>query len=245
MINNEFYKELGEKWHTSEGDAVALLRLENQTKAPWVMDVLKRLHPAGARVLDAGCGGGFLTLELAKAGWQCTGLDVSESVMAPAQARDIEKRISWRVGSVEALPFADNSFDAVCMMDVLEHVTDPRLAVREALRVLNPGGTFIFHTFNRTWLSWLFAAKGLDWFIPDSPAHIHDWKMFIRPQELESWLNEAGWRVEEFRGIHPRVRSVLSLLVRRKVPSDFQFKLGGGLQVGYLGYARKKSPASS
>jgi 2-polyprenyl-6-hydroxyphenyl methylase/3-demethylubiquinone-9 3-methyltransferase len=239
MINNEFYKLLGERWHTAQGDAVALLRRENEAKSPWVREKIRRFHGDRAAVLDVGCGGGFLTLALLREGHQVTGLDVCESVMASGRARDTEKRARWIVGDALALPLPDASFDVVCMMDVLEHVERPRDAVREALRVLKPQGSFLFHTFNRTWLSWLVAAKGLEWFIRDSPAHVHDWAMFVRPAELQGWLSAGGFAVEELRGIHPRIRSVLRLVLSRRVPADFHFVLGGGLQVGYLGCARR------
>lgn len=122
---------------------------------------------------------------------------------------------------------------------MLEHVHEPKTAVQEAIRVLKTDGTLLFHTFNRTWMAWLFAAKGLDWFIPGSVDHIHEWKMFIKPSELKSWLAKLNFEVEEFRGIHPRVGSVLKLLATRKVPADFEFTLGGHLQVGYLGCANR------
>lgn len=240
VIDNEFYKELGERWHTSEGDAVALLRRENETKSPWVIrKILERGNPH-ATVLDIGCGGGFLTLALIRAGFRCTGLDVAESVLASGRARDVEKKANWIVGDALNLPFEKHSFDAVCIMDVLEHVPDPRRAVQEALRVLKPGGTFLFHTFNRTPMAWLFAAKGLDWFLRDSQTHVHDWKMFIKPRELESWIQSEGFSVSEWQGIHPTLKSVLKLVFTRKVPADFAFDLGGPLLVGYLGVAHHK-----
>lgn len=104
MINNEFYKDLGEKWHTSSGDAVALLRLENKTKAPWVITKLNRHHAPDAKVLDVGCGGGFLSLELAARGFHVTALDVDERVLASGRARDSKNQIDWKVGTAEQLP---------------------------------------------------------------------------------------------------------------------------------------------
>ena len=241
MINNEFYKHLGESWYTAEGDAVALLRQENLTKAPWVADALLKHVGANARVLDVGCGGGFLSLELADRGYRVTGLDVDDAVMAGGRRRDVTAQIEWRVGTAEALPFADHVFDAVCMMDVLEHVRDWPGAVAEATRVLKPGGVFIFHTFNRTMLSWLFAARGLDWFIRDSQSHVHDWRMFIRPRELAARLKSLKFGVREWSGIQPRIFSwaFLRLVLTRRVPKDFGFKIGGGLRVGYLGVAAR------
>lgn len=242
MIDNEFYKHLGEAWFTAEGDAVALLRQENLTKAPWVANrILAHVGP-GARVLDVGCGGGFLSLDLSARGYRVTGLDVDEAVMAGGRLRDRANQVDWRVGTAEALPFGDHAFDVVCMMDVLEHVRDWRAAVTEATRVLAPGGVFIFHTFNRTARSWLFAARGLDWFIKDSPAHVHEWRMFIKPAELATHLAKINYQVREWSGIQPRIfsKAFAKLLVTRRVPKDFGFRIGGGLGVGYLGVAARR-----
>jgi 2-polyprenyl-6-hydroxyphenyl methylase/3-demethylubiquinone-9 3-methyltransferase len=236
MIDNEFYKDLGERWYEADGGVISLLRLENEFKTPWVL----RQLPAAQRILDIGCGGGFLTLALAAHGHRCTGLDVDERVFAAAQTRAGQTEIEWVVGRAHSLPFADASFDAVCLMDVLEHLNEPGLAVVEAARVLKPGGRIFFHTFNRTWLSWLVAAKGLDWFLPDSPAHVHDWALFLTPVEVQGWLDALNFRDVEFTGIAPKWTSVVKLMARRRVPENFEFTLGGGLAVGYLGTAIKK-----
>ena len=243
MINNEFYKDLGDQWYRSKGDAVALLRLEKAVTTPWVFHQIHRFHPdvSRIRVLDVGCGGGLLTNELAGAGMDCTGLDVSAEALEVGRRQPGGERVNWVVGSAERLPFASGGFDVVCLMDVLEHVDDPREALKEATRMLTPEGTLLFHTFNRTPLGWLFAAKGLDWFIKDSPTHIHDWKMFLRPQEIREWLGDFGFGQIQFQGIRPQLlsRAFVRFLATRQVPENFKFKLSRGLGVGYLGCARR------
>lgn len=240
MINNEFYKELGDKWYTAEGDAIALLRLEKAATNPWVIERIRERHgDKPVRLLDIGCGGGLLTFDLAKQGWKCTGMDVDDQVLNVGRKRDVKNEIDWIVGKAEILPFADKSFDVVCIVDVLEHVFDPKKCLGEAARVLRPGGTLVFHTFNKTIMSYLFAAKGLDWFIKDSQDHIHDWNLFIDPKVLTGWLEEFGLKVQRMEGLHPKIwsRAFFQLLLTRRVPRDFKFQIGGGLYMGYLGCA--------
>lgn len=240
MINNEFYKKLGNQWFESKGDAVALLRLEGRLKTPWVLGQLSDLPP-GRPILDVGCGGGDLALALAEQGMVCTAVDVEDSILNVGRGRDLQNKVTWILGQALDLPIATSSQDAVCIMDVLEHVDDPRRAVAECVRVLKPGGKFLFHTFNRTFLAWLFAAKGLDWFIKNSPQNVHDWKMFIKPDEMVGWLSELGMHGVSLTGIGPKVNSkaFAKLVFTRTVSEDFEFKLGPSLQVGYLGAATK------
>jgi 2-polyprenyl-6-hydroxyphenyl methylase / 3-demethylubiquinone-9 3-methyltransferase len=240
MIDNEFYKNLGERWYSSTGDAVALLRLEGLAKTPWVLEQLRAI-PAGGHVLDVGCGGGDLVLELSRRGYRATGVDRADSIVEVGRARDREKRAEWLTGDAMSLPLMSESQDAVCIMDVLEHVEDPGRVLEECARVLKPGGSLLFHTFNRTALSWLFAAKGLDWFLKDSPKHIHDWRMFIKPRELEDRLRVLGFHDFTFQGIGPVVSSkaFLALVFTGRVHEDFKFQLTDSLAVGYLGSAIK------
>ncbi len=98
------------------------------------------IHP-GDRVLDVACGTGVLTREAAsRAGptGAVTGLDLSPEMLAVA-AR-LSPGLRWQQGSAEALPFADQSFDAVVSQFGLMFFPDPVAGLREMVRVLVPGG---------------------------------------------------------------------------------------------------------
>ena len=125
---------------------------------------LPHLRP-GMRVLDLGCGPGTITAGLAAAVAPAAvvGLDVAPSVLD--QARRVVgdrqlRNVSFLAGSAEDLPFPAGWFDAVFAHTLLEHVSDPMAALREARRVLKPSG--------------LLGVRDCDWgtgaFHPPDPA---------------------------------------------------------------------------
>jgi ubiquinone/menaquinone biosynthesis C-methylase UbiE len=95
--------------------------------------------PAG-RLLDIGCGGGSHTAVFAAAGWDPVGLDVSEAQLQLARERGCEVVL----GRAESLPFDDASFDAAVSLWTHTDVEDWPAVLREARRVVRPGGPFVY-----------------------------------------------------------------------------------------------------
>jgi SAM-dependent methyltransferase len=100
------------------------------------LDELELPSPCG--ILDAGCGSGRTLDELIDYGDAC-GVDVSPAAVAATRARGHEAH----VGSVEELPFADDTFDLVTCLDVVEHTPDDRRTLAELRRVTRPGGALL------------------------------------------------------------------------------------------------------
>lgn len=119
------------------GDATARATLQT---IPRLLDHA-RLFP-GAKVLDAGCGPGFVAASAKLLGADAEGIDFSEAMVE--QAKDQFPDINFSVADVEDLPAQDETFDAVLSNIVLFHVTDPEKAMSEARRVLKPSGRFVF-----------------------------------------------------------------------------------------------------
>lgn len=96
----------------------------------------------GAKVLDAGCGPGYVAACAEVLGASSKGIDFSPNMIAEARRRF--PGIAFEVGDIEQLPLADETQDAVLSNIVLFHVTRPESVMSEAFRVLLPGGKFVF-----------------------------------------------------------------------------------------------------
>ena len=101
--------------------------------------------PSGLAVLDAGCGEGYLSRRLASDGATVTGIDSSTSLIEAAQERNLQDGppIRFDVGSVETLPYTDNTFDLVVCNHLMNDLRDPAGPIREFGRVLRGGGSMV------------------------------------------------------------------------------------------------------
>jgi ubiquinone/menaquinone biosynthesis C-methylase UbiE len=106
----------------------------------------QRIAPR-TQVLDLGCGTGVLTKALAALGHEVTGVDISQAMLDKIDTTCASGSITLRQGDVYALPFADASFEGVITRWVVPHFRDWPTILKEAGRVLRPGGVMVFdHT---------------------------------------------------------------------------------------------------
>lgn len=240
-INNAFYDDLNDKWYTALNHPVALLRAENEVRAPWVLKTIQAQIGKRAKVLDVGCGAGFLSNALASSDFEVTGVDISKSSLEVAQRHDVSGKAIYLEANAYNLPFENESFDVVCAMDILEHVEKPARLIKEASRVLRPGGLFFFHTFNRNLFSYLLVIKGVDWFVKNAPENMHVYELFITPDELNAMCTKYDLKVEDLRGFSPDMfsKGFWKLPLTRTIAPDFKFHFSKSTATGYCGFARK------
>ncbi|HJN91722.1 MAG TPA: bifunctional 2-polyprenyl-6-hydroxyphenol methylase/3-demethylubiquinol 3-O-methyltransferase UbiG [Dehalococcoidia bacterium] len=256
-IDNTWYDDLGEDWWDPSGPVAALHEV-NPVRGAYIVGALglgalrqdadRRRRP---RVLDLGCGGGLLSGLYARAGAETLGIDPSRPSLVTASrytasaAPKGEPSPTYLAAVGERLPFADASFDAVCAADSLEHVADLAAVLDESVRVLRPGGRFIFDTINRTWLSKVVMIWAVQNILRFAPAHTYDFEAFIRPAELRASLEARGMRWRDVRGLsfqrHPLMAGAL-YLTRRQAGG---FRLSDDTRISYVGYAEKPAPDSA
>jgi SAM-dependent methyltransferase len=154
----------------------------------YLVRLLGRHGVPGGRVLDVGAGYGFFLAALEKAGYEAYGLEVSSH--AAEQARQQTRGPVIEQGAEEPFPFPDGHFDAVTLLDVIEHLRDYRATLESCRRVLKPGGKLLVITLNGHSLARPLLGKRWAWY--QDPTHIH---MFT-PRMLREGLEGAGLVVE-------------------------------------------------
>ena len=151
----------------------------------------------GLRLLDIGCGGGLLAEPMSRLGFAVTGVDASAKNIAVASLHAAEAGVSidYRNMTVEELlaegpPAEDGGgFDVVLNMEVVEHVHDPGRFLRDASRLVKPGGVMIVATLNRTLKALATAKIGAEYVLGWLPRGAHDWRKFLTPDEVRLFLS--------------------------------------------------------
>jgi len=197
------YDQVAEQWWSDEIRWVRTLKNLVPGRLSW-MD--RQIDWAGKQVLDLGCAGGFMAEALDDRGAVVAGIDPAEQAIAAARAHAAQsaRQILYDIGVGEALPYADQAFDAVVCVDVLEHVRDLQQVIHEIARVLRPGGLFLFDTINRNPLARLATITVAEDILRLLPRGTHDPALFIKPAELRSALSAAGLEPGRFTGLGPR-----------------------------------------
>jgi SAM-dependent methyltransferase len=160
-------------------------------KRRWYSDRLVRnlSSPAGeGRLLDIGCGTGEFLAQMRRAGWLVKGLE--PDVQAAARARSAGVPVVN--AALEDSEFAPDSFDAITMSHVIEHLHDPLGALRICRRILQPDGLLWIATPNLDAMG--RKAFGRDWIGLDPPRHL---VLFTRAS-LANALGTAGFERQQF-----------------------------------------------
>ena len=197
---------------------------------PLRLNYIDELAPLpGKKVLDVGCGGGILSEGLAQRGAHVKGIDMGEAPLSVAKLHGLESGIknTYEQITVEALAeFEPASYDIVTCLEMLEHVPQPESVIHACAKLLKPGGSLFLSTINRNPKAYLFAIVGAEHLLKMLPKGTHDFKKFIRPSELGSYVRNAGLEFKDVTGMtyNPLLK---------------EYKLGNDVDVNYLMYAVK------
>jgi SAM-dependent methyltransferase len=144
---------------------------------------LERIAP-GRRLLDVGCAAGYFMEAARSRGWEVSGLELSGYAGARARAAELDVHEASILDPPALAPF-----DAITLWDTIEHISDPALAVRNARRMLRPGGVLAISTGDRR--SAVARALGPRWRLLGDPTH----KFFFDQPTLQRLLMNEQFRI--------------------------------------------------
>jgi ArsR family transcriptional regulator len=168
-----FFNAIAPDWQAMRREVLGDLDLEG---------LIVSLLPESRCAADLGCGpGGLLAALSAKAG-RLIGVDVSPAMLDLARANPALAGASLRVGELEHLPLADGEAGAAVMSLALHHLSDPAAAIREARRVLGPGGTLVVADYLKHESEVMRSRFGDRW-------------LGFDVKEVSGWLESAGFQL--------------------------------------------------
>jgi SAM-dependent methyltransferase len=187
------------------------------------------------RLLDVGCGPGFLLEAARERGWEAVGVDPSPFSVARARREGFEAH----EGMLEDLDLETASFDALALLQVVEHMTDPRPLLAACRALLKPRGVLLVATPNPASLLARVKRERFNYWIP--PVHC----TWYTPAALSRLLSANGFApVREMtwsartRALHDGVDVVASTRIGKRLPVRAHRALGGAIAAtaDVLGY---------
>ena len=154
------------------------------------------------KILDIGCGGGLLCEPLNRLGASITGIDASKNniEVAKLHAKEMDLDINYVHSSPENLNL-QNEFDVVLNMEIVEHVANIELFIKNCSKLLKKNGIMFVATINKNLKSYLFAIIGAEYILRWLPIGTHDWNKFLSPKNLEIIANKNKLKTDELIGM--------------------------------------------
>lgn len=205
------FAKLAGRWWDANGPFKPLHRI-NPVRLTYIRDQLCRRFGrdktaasslSGLTVLDIGCGGGLVAEPLARLGAFVTGIDPAPENIeaAKAHAEGARLKIVYRAAIAEELAAEGSLFDAVLLLEVVEHVPDLPAFLKGVASLVKPGGVMVLSTLNRTLKAYALAIVGAEFILRWLPIGTHQWDRFVRPDELNAALRAAGLKPADTTGM--------------------------------------------
>ncbi|HKT53067.1 MAG TPA: bifunctional 2-polyprenyl-6-hydroxyphenol methylase/3-demethylubiquinol 3-O-methyltransferase UbiG [Caulobacteraceae bacterium] len=200
------FSALADQWWDPRGKFAPLHRfnpvrlsfIREQGLARFARDPDAQAPFEGLSLLDIGCGGGLLSEPMRRLGFAVTAIDPAERnvVAARAHARTLGLSVDYRCASAEALVEEGRTFDVVLNMEVIEHTADPGGYLRDCAKLIEPKGLMVVATLNRTLKALALAKLGAEYVLRWVPAGTHDWRKFLKPDEIRAMLAAEAFDIQ-------------------------------------------------
>lgn len=188
------YQQALKKWDTAsgttpEGRSAARFRRVTERRLRYALRLLGRSFPPPLRLLDVGCSSGALLAVAARLGFSPSGVEIA------SKAAETARRAGFEVfcGLLHEARFADEAFDVITAFELIEHLNNPLLLLRECHRILKPEGVLIINTPNAaSWTASVMKERWDGFSLTSMGGHVS----FFSPRSLAHLADQCGFRVE-------------------------------------------------
>ena len=188
----EKFSKIAEEWWNPTGKFKPLHKF-NPVRIKYIKDNLindfnlknKKKPLYGLNILDIGCGGGLLSEPMARLGAKVTGIDAVKRNIEIANHHLKKSKLNIKYYNFSPEKFKpDNKYDVILNMEIVEHVENVDVFIRQSAKFLKKSGIMFVATLNQTLKSYLFAIVGAEYILKWLPIGTHDWQKFVKPNEL-------------------------------------------------------------
>ena len=205
---NKFDK-LAAEWWNPEGSFKPLHKF-NPIRIKYIKENIlrhfkiksKNIPLKNINILDVGCGGGLISVPMKKLGANVVGIDASlkNINVAKIYSKKNNLEIKYICSSPEKLKIK-KKFDVLLMLEIVEHVDDINLFVKQSSKFLKKNGLMFIATLNKTLKSYAFAIVGAEYILNWLPIGTHDWEKFIQPDELVDIAKNYKLNLKDLSGL--------------------------------------------
>ena len=156
----------------------------------------------GISILDIGCGGGLLSEPMFRLGAKVTGIDASEKniKIAKFHSKKQNLKINYLCASPDNMK-GKEKFDVILNMEIVEHVDNLDLFLKESSSHLKKNGIMFIATLNKTLKSYVFAIVGAEYILRWLPIGTHEWEKFVTPKYLNNLSKKNNLKEKKIDGM--------------------------------------------
>ena len=197
----DHFTELASEWWLKNGKFKILHEIQ-PIRIKYIQNLVNKRQLDKFKILDLGCGGGLTSEGLSKIGADVTGIDfVKENInVAKIHAQKNNLKINYKTLDFENEKIS-SKFDIIVIFEVLEHLSDWKSFIKKIKSNLKLNGILIISTINKNLISKFLAIDLAENFLNWIPLNTHNYHKFIRPKELEFFLNQNNFKNISFKGL--------------------------------------------
>ena len=203
------FNKLSAEWWDPEGSFKPLHKF-NPIRIKYIKDSIiqyfniksKNIPLKNINILDIGCGGGLISVPMKRLGANVVGIDASlkNIKVAKIYSKKNNLQIKYICSSPEKLKIK-KKFDVLLMLEIVEHVNDINLFIKQSSKFLKKNGLMFVATLNKTLKSYIFAIIGAEYILNWLPIGTHDWEKFMKPNKLISIAKNSKLNLIDLNGI--------------------------------------------